>query len=160
VFRIQFDCLNVDKSAEKYKHKFDHFPLTCSLYSFIAWIWTSWPEVINIKLIVSLPHIPYTVYYLNMATLAGTFCKTHYISEKYKLLLWLTVYFFAVYKATCFDSKIMYFILDDGYPFIAETCSLVPDEYMLCWLPGTFIVFQTLSIPVLIAEFNNYFNLF
>jgi len=51
-------------------------------------------------------------------------------------------------------------MLDDGYPFITETCTLVPDEHMMRWLLETFIVFRTLPIPELIAEFDNYFNFF
>jgi len=84
VFRIQTYCLNMDKLAGKYEHKFssqvfrlqlyylnmdklagkykvDNFPLTCSLYSFIASMWKSSLENINIKLIISLSRVPYTV---------------------------------------------------------------------------------------------------
>jgi hypothetical protein len=45
-----------------------------------------------------------------------------------------TEHMFIKNKVTCFGYIGMKFRPDDGYPFIAETYSLVLDEYMLCLL--------------------------
>jgi hypothetical protein len=96
-----------------------------------------------------------------MTKLAGILFKWHEVSEKkWKVVLWSAVYFLTIYKAIFSSYKILQFSPDDCHPFKAETCNLVLDEYMLCWLNETFIVFQTPSIIVLISEFHNYINLF